>query len=138
MDRDTRLQLLQFCLVGMVSLGANVLTLSLSYGVIGIPRAIAVVLAHAAAILIGLLLNNVWTFSAQTAKRFTPETTVKYLIVSGMGIVANILLLPVFQHGLPLPVAQAVSVLITVPFLFAGSKFWAFSNGAAHTPEPTV
>jgi putative flippase GtrA len=121
--RHNWVQLAKFGVVGVSGYAINLVIYSLLLG-IGAHLAAAVSFVVSAAN--NYWWNRHWTFAH--AKGHFAYQGLRFFIVSGIGLVANQLWLLVFLDwfGLGKIVAQAIAILLVVPFNFIGNKLWSF------------
>jgi putative flippase GtrA len=119
------LQLFQFGLVGLSGYFVNLAVFALMVGPLDLHHIPAAVLAFCVAVTNNFWWNRHWTFEArhghagfQAARFFTVS-----VIALGVNLIALELLIRGGMEDLP---AQALAILIAMPFNFVGNKLWTF------------
>ena len=117
-------QLLQFCAVGSSGYVVNLA----SFGALlalGAALRPAACLAFLLAVANNYTWNRLWTFRRERAG--VAAQGVRFLIVSLVALVANLLVLSTFVGwGLPSLPAQAAAIVLVTPVNFLGNKLWSF------------
>jgi putative flippase GtrA len=119
-------ELMKFCVVGaagyLVNLG--IYTLLVHGGIHYLPAAVA---SFAVAVTNNYTWNRVWTFRQNRGDLY--DQGLRFLTVSLASLGGNLLLLHglVDVHVAKLP-AQAIAIVLVMPFNFLGSKLWAFGR----------
>jgi putative flippase GtrA len=119
------LQLFQFGLVGLSGYFVNLAVFALMVGPVDLHHIPAAVIAFCVAVTNNFWWNRHWTFDArhghagfQAARFFTVS-----VIALGVNLIALELLIRGGLEDLP---AQALAILIAMPFNFVGNKLWTF------------
>jgi dolichol-phosphate mannosyltransferase len=119
------LQLFQFGLVGLSGYFVNLAVFAVMVGPLDLHHIPAAVLAFCVAVTNNFWWNRHWTFEArhghagfQAARFFTVS-----VIALGVNLIALELLIRGGMDDLP---AQALAILIAMPFNFVGNKLWTF------------
>jgi putative flippase GtrA len=125
LKRGNWLQLSQFGLVGASGYVVNLVVFAILVGPFDTHHIPAAVLAFCVAVTNNFWWNRHWTFDArhghagfQAARFFTVS-----VVALGINLVALELLI---RGGLSELPAQALAVIIAMPFNFVGNKLWTF------------
>jgi putative flippase GtrA len=118
-------QLFQFGLVGASGYVVNLVVFATLVGPLDLHHIPAAVLAFCVAVTNNFWWNRHWTFDARhghagfQAARFLTVS----LIALGVNLIALELLVRADMNDVP---AQALAILIAMPFNFVGNKLWTF------------
>jgi dolichol-phosphate mannosyltransferase len=119
------IQLFQFAVVGASGYVVNLAVFALLIGLFDLHHIPAAVIAFCVAVTNNFWWNRHWTFDAkhghagfQAARFFTVS-----VLALGVNLVALELLVRGGMSDLP---AQAIAILIAMPFNFIGNKLWTF------------
>ncbi|HYM64797.1 MAG TPA: GtrA family protein [Gaiellaceae bacterium] len=122
--RGNWVQLAKFCIVGASGYAVNlgVYTLLVLSGVHYLPAAIC---SFIVAVANNYSWNRVWTFRRQRGHLVYQGA--RFLAVSGIALAANLAALSVLVAvGLPKIPAQAIAILLVMPWNFVANKLWSF------------
>lgn len=87
-------------------------------------------IGYAAGMINGFLWNRRWTFRGHVGDALTP---VRWIVVQGCGLAANLVLVFMFVHdaGLGKLLGQACATAIVVVFTFLANRAWTFRMSPA-------
>jgi putative flippase GtrA len=120
--------LAQFVKFGIVGASNTLLSLAV-YAVLlkgfGMEYLLASAIGYAVGIVNGFLWNRAWTFRGHVGDALTP---VRWGVVQGCGLAANLGLVYVFVHDADLDklLGQACATAIVVVFTFIANRAWTF------------
>lgn len=123
-------QLFQFAVVGGTGYVINLLVFALLSEAAGLHHVVAAIGAFCVAVTNNFILNRLWTFSGQGARRsHAGFQAARFFTVSIAGLVVNLVVLTLLVDvaglaGLP---SQALAVAVAMPVNFVGNKLWTFS-----------
>lgn len=128
-DRESLLQLLQFCLVGGSGYAVNLLVFALCNGTLEIANFPSAAIAFAVSVLNNFTWNRLWTFHRTAVGRRVRPQGARFAIVSLCGLAVNLVVLALLTEvaGLDDLPAQALAVLAALPVNFLGNKLWTFA-----------
>ena len=120
------LQLARFCIVGSCGYVVNLTVFALATDA-GVYYALAAVVAFVFAVTNNFVLNRIWTFDASDGAYATQA--IRYLVVSLVGLGANLLLLTALvASGVTALAGQATAILLLTPLTFMLNKRWSFGS----------
>jgi len=122
--RGNWLQLAKFCIVGASGYGVNlsVYTVLVLSGVHYLPAAVC---SFVVAVANNYTWNRVWTFRRQRGHLVYQGA--RFLAVSGVALGGNLAALGgLVALGLPKIPAQAIAILLVMPWNFLANKLWSF------------
>jgi putative flippase GtrA len=124
--REERTRVIRFALVGGTSTLVTLVTYAVLVGV-GTPYALAATVGYAAGILNGYTWNRLWTFG--TGPFHLPEF-LRYVVVQGSGLVANLLGLVLLVETLHLDklLAEILSLVPIVLVTYFFNRWWTFQR----------
>jgi putative flippase GtrA len=131
----------QFVKFGIVGVSNTVLSFAIYtvlLKVFGVWYIAASAIGFAVGAVNGYLLNRAWTFRGHQGDALTP---VRWCVVQGCGLLANLGLVYVFVSdvGLDKLLGQAFATSIVVVLTFFANRAWTFKGHVpAALPEPTV
>ena len=118
-------QLLQFGVVGASGYFVNLAVFALAVGPFNIHHILAAIIAFCVAVTNNFWWNRHWTFDAQHGH--AGFQAARFLTVSVAALGINLIALELLVRGgmgdIP---AQALAILIAMPFNFVGNKLWTF------------
>lgn len=121
-------QLVKFWAVGASGYAVNLVVFGVSVGPLGLHHLIAATAAYVVAVSNNFWWNRHWTFGArdghagfQAARFFTISTGAFLVQISLLALLVGL--------GLPKLSAQAISIVLAMPFNFIGNKMWSFRRG---------
>lgn len=121
-------QLVKFWAVGASGYVVNLVVFGICVGPLELHHLIAATAAYVVAVTNNFWWNRHWTFAArdghagfQAARFFTVSTSAFAVQIS--------LLALLIELGLPKLPAQAISIVLAMPFNFIGNKMWSFRRG---------
>jgi putative flippase GtrA len=118
-------QLFQFGLVGLSGYFVNLAVFAVLVGPFDLHHIPAAVLAFCVAVTNNFWWNRHWTFDARHGH--AGFQAARFLMVSVLALGVNLIALELLIRGgmddLP---AQALAILIAMPFNFIGNKLWTF------------
>ena len=118
------LQFFKFCVVGGSGYVVNVAVFALAVAA-GVHYVPAAVCSFLVSVTNNYLLNRRWTFGG--ARGQLARQGIRYLVVSTVGLGANLVLLTVFVFiGVAEVPSQAAAIVAVTPLSFLGNKLWSF------------
>lgn len=125
---DNWMQLAKFAFVGGSGYLVNLAVFGLLTHFADVHHIAAAVGAFVVAVTNNFWWNRHWTFGARDGH--AGFQAARFLIVSLVGLVFNLILLEVFVSSLDMPelAAQALAVALVTPINFIGNKLWTFGS----------
>ena len=122
------LQLIRFCLVGASGYVVNLTVFTLVRHGADAHYRVAATAAFLVAVTNNFWWNRHWTFRAHHGK--AGQQSAKFLAVSVVAFLFNLLVLELLVAGLDAPEvpAQAVAIVAATPLSFLGNKLWSFAR----------
>ena len=118
------LQLLKFCLVGASGYVVNLAVFSTALA-LGLHYLPAAVVSFVVAVTNNYWWNRHWTFRNQ--RGHLVYQGMKFLVVSAVALGANLIALAALVAvGLPKVPAQAIAIVLVMPWNFVANKLWCF------------
>ena len=123
--RHNWVQLFKFSAVGGSGFAVNLVVYWFALDYLGLEYHLAATASFLIAATNNYLWNRLWTFRDQ--RGHLGYQGLRFLIVSGLAYVANLLLLSAFvSMGAGKIIAQAVAIVLVTPINFLGNKLWSF------------
>jgi putative flippase GtrA len=123
--RHNWVQLAKFCTVGGSGFAVNLVVYWFALDYVGLEYHLAATASFLIAATNNYLWNRLWTFRDQ--RGHLGYQGLRFLIVSGLAYVANLLFLSAFvSMGTGKIIAQAVAIVLVTPINFLGNKLWSF------------
>jgi len=118
-------QFVKFGVVGIFNTLLSLAVYALLLKVFGMWYLTASAIGYAVGMINGFLWNRSWTFRGHVGDALTP---VRWCVVQGFGLAANLGLVFVFVHdaGLDKLLGQACAIAIVVVFTFLANRAWTF------------
>jgi putative flippase GtrA len=127
LKRGNWVQLFQFGVVGASGYVVNLAVFTLMVGPIDLHYIPAAVLAFCVAVTNNFWWNRHWTFDAKHGH--AGFQAARFLTVSVLALGVNLIALELLVRGGVTDVpAQALAVIIAMPFNFIGNKLWTFDS----------
>ena len=118
-------QLVKFCFVGVSGYAVNLWVFSFLLLVVSVHYIPAAVCSFLVAVTNNYTWNRLWTFRDQRGN--VAYQGMRFLVVSTLALVANLVVLYVLVHaGLSEVAAQAIAIVLVTPVNFVGNKLWSF------------
>ena len=119
-----------FSLIGVVNTVVHFVVFMVLYDTVGVHYLLASTLGFVMAVVNSYWLNSRWTF-AELARRDTREF-IRFVMVSVAALLVNFccMLILVDLWSLYPPLAQALSILLTLLVNFLGNRYWSFAQSA--------
>jgi dolichol-phosphate mannosyltransferase len=119
------LQLAKFCTVGAIGYAVNLTVYALLLNGAGLHYLVAAVGSFLVAVTNNYTWNRIWTFRGQ--RGHVAYQGARFLVVSVIALAANLLFLrTLVALGFGKIVAQAIAVILVMPWNFAANKLWSF------------
>jgi putative flippase GtrA len=119
------LQLIKFCAVGGSGYVVNLCVFALCVELLGLHHLVAATAAFVVAVTNNFWWNRHWTFDAKQGH--AGFQAARFLTVSVAALVINLIALELLvRSGMGDIPAQALAILIAMPFNFVGNKLWTF------------
>ncbi len=130
-ERQNWLQLVRFGIVGASGYLVNLATFTLCVEALGFDHRGAAVGAFLVAVTNNFAWNRQWTFRARDHGQVSHQAP-RFLAVSVAAFLLAFVVLEVLvvAAGVPEVPAQAISVLVAMPFNFVGNRLWTFRKRA--------
>lgn len=124
------IQLFKFGVVGASGYVVNLVVFAALVELAGTGHITAAVGAFLVAVTNNFLWNRQWTFRADAAGGHPAHQGARFLIVSLIAFVVNLVVLEllVTAAGLGEIASQAIAVAVSMPVNFAGNKLWTFTQ----------
>ncbi len=118
-------QFVKFGVVGVFNTLLSLAVYALLLKAFGVEYLAASAIGYAVGMVNGFLWNRRWTFRGHVGDALTP---VRWIVVQGCGLAANLGLVFVFVHdaGLDKLLGQACATAIVVVFTFIANRAWTF------------
>jgi putative flippase GtrA len=118
-------QLAKFCTVGASGYLVNLAVFSTLVVGADVDYRLAAVCSFLVAVTNNYIWNRLWTFHGQRG-HFAYQG-MRFLVVATLALGANVLALDALVAlGLPEVPAQAIAIVLVMPFNFVGNKLWSF------------
>jgi dolichol-phosphate mannosyltransferase len=136
-NRDTRHQILRFCVVGASGYAVNICAFAVALA-LSVEHLLAVAAGFAVAMVTNFWCNRRWTFAS--CHRGLARQAGRFFLVSlaACMVAAALLELLMGSAGLSATAAQPASVLAATPLSFLGSRNWSFRDEAPGEPRATT
>ena len=119
-------QLAKFAFVGASGYVVNLAVYS-ALVVAGVPYLVAAICSFAVAVTNNYTWNRAWTFRNQRGHLF--QQGARFLLVSLVALAGNLLFLRILVGlGLGPIVAQAIAIVLVMPWNFVANKLWSFGR----------
>jgi dolichol-phosphate mannosyltransferase len=126
-------QFTKFCLVGLAGVAVNLAVFYSLMNVFGIWYILGAGFAFVAAVTWNYILNRIWTFKNE----FKPTSQIfnsylRFIIVSLVGLTANLALLYVFVEDLHINyiLSQVLAISVVSVWNYYGSRIWVFRQNS--------
>ena len=124
-SRQNWVQLIQFCVVGGIGFGVNLLVYKLLVHRADMHYIPAATLSFVVAVTNNYILNRLWTF--RRVKGNAAYQGMRFLVVSLAALGANLLILRgLVGADLEKVLAQAIAIVLVTPLNFIGNRLWSF------------
>jgi dolichol-phosphate mannosyltransferase len=122
------LQLVQFGVVGASGFAVNLVVYATCLKVFSLHYLASAVVAFAVAVTNNFFWNRHWTFRHRRDRRHAALQGARFLFVSALALIPNLILLHLFvSAGVGKVLAQVLAVCLVVPVSFLGNKLWSFN-----------
>lgn len=126
-------QFVVFCGVGALNTALSLLIILVLTELLGVHYILANIIGYAAGLASGFIMHKRITFRAQKTSKTLKKQFSSFLIVFGMGYIAQLLLLLLLVERIHLPnmPSQIIAWGLYVAVSFAGNKYFTF-HGDKH------
>jgi putative flippase GtrA len=114
----------RFCVTGVLSVVADVGTLSLLHSGLGVRLLWSTIVAYAAGLLVNYSLNRNWTFQARADHR---QTLIRYATMVAFNFGSTLVIVLGLTHlGLYYLLSKLVAIALNAGINFTAGRYWVF------------